>query len=135
MAVTIVYGDRETELAHAAADGERLWIAAEQLEAATGWAPSPLGLCRGDACVPGRSWVDERGRVDFAAFAAHLGHAVARDAEGGVWAFGPAAGRGLAEGSGPVAAPELELPDLDGRLRSLAEQRGKKVLLYCWASW
>jgi PAS domain-containing protein len=67
--------------------------------------------------------------------AAHLGHALARDEEHGVWAFGPPAARGAAAGAGPVAAPDFRLPDLDGRMHALSEQRGKKVLLYCWASW
>ena len=109
-------------------------------------------LCRGESCVPlpaarKAAWLDgpdrsdgEARRLDFAAFAAHLGHAVARDAERGVWSFGPAADRGAgASGSmtasGPVAAPDVRLPDLDGNLHSLSDYRGKKVLLYCWSSW
>jgi hypothetical protein len=34
-----------------------------------------------------------------------------------------------------LAAPDFTLPDLDGRLHSLAEHRGKKVLLVAYASW
>jgi peroxiredoxin len=55
-----------------------------------------------------------------------------------VWAFGPAADRGVSTASmasGPVAAPDFRLPDLDGKLHSLSDYRGKKVLLYCWSSW
>ena len=81
-----------------------------------------------------RDWFDGA-RFDFAGFAAHLGHAVARDAERGVWSFGPAAGGAAAEGEGPVMAPDFRLPDLDGALHSLSDHRGKKVLLYCWSSW
>ena len=32
-------------------------------------------------------------------------------------------------------APDFSLPDLDGRMHSLAEHRGKKVFLVTWASW
>ena len=34
-----------------------------------------------------------------------------------------------------LEAPDFTLPDLDGRLHSLSEQRGKKVLLVAYASW
>ncbi len=137
---TILFGSRVSELADAAADGERLWIPLDDLEGASGWSAKPEGLCQGDVCVPipkqkRGEWLDGQGaRLDFAAFAGHLGHAVARDDERGVWSFGPRAGRDAA-GSGPVDAPDFRLPDLDGALHSLSDYRGKKVLLYCWASW
>jgi hypothetical protein len=34
-----------------------------------------------------------------------------------------------------LEAPDFSLPDLDGRLHSLSEHRGKKVLLVAYASW
>jgi len=144
MAQTVLYGALETELAGAAADRDRLWIPLEDLERSTGWTAKPEGLCRGESCVPvpaarKADWLDEPEgegrRVDFAAFAAHLGHGVACDEERGIWAFGPPADRGAASGSGPVAAPDFRLPDLDGKQHSLSDYRGKKVLLYCWSSW
>jgi hypothetical protein len=141
MTQTLLYGGQDTELAGAAADRDRLWIPLDDLERATGWAAKPQGLCRGEVCVPvpaarRADWLDDGARrLDFAAFAAHLGHAVARDADRGVWAFGPAADRGAPGGSGPVVAPEFRLPDVDGNLHALSDYRGKKVLLYCWSSW
>jgi len=140
MAQTVLYGALDSEVVGAEADGDRLWLPLDELERATGWTARPEGMCRGDVCVPvpadrRADWLDGARRLDLAAFAAHLGHAVARDAARGVWAFGPAADRGAADGSGPVVAPDFELPDLDGALHSLSDHRGKKVLLYCWASW
>ena len=141
MAQTVLYGALETELAGAAADHDRLWIPLDDLERSTGWTAKPEGLCRGEVCVPvpaarQTDWIDGAARrLDFAAFAAHLGHAVARDAERGIWAFGPPADRGTSSASGPVAAPDFRLPDLDENLHSLSDYRGKKVLLYCWSSW
>ena len=147
MAQTVLYGARETELAGAAADRDQLWIPLDDLERSTGWTAKPEGLCQGETCVPvpaarEADWFDgpegAARRLDFAAFAAHLGHAVARDAERGIWSFGPPVdrgARGAVSASGPVAAPDVRLPDLDGNLHSLSDYRGKKVLLYCWASW
>jgi len=34
-----------------------------------------------------------------------------------------------------LEAPDFALPDLEGRLHSLADHRGKKVLLVAYASW
>jgi hypothetical protein len=141
MAQTILYGALETELGDAVSEHDRLWVPLAELERATGWTARPEGLCKGEVCVPAPAdrasgWFDAQARrFDFAAFAGHLGHAVARDAEHGVWSFGPAAERGAALASAPVLAPDVRLPDLDGRLHALSDYRGKKVLLYCWASW
>jgi hypothetical protein len=138
MAQTILYGALETELAGATADGDRLWIPLDELERATGWTAKPQGVCRGEVCVPvpadrTAAWLDGA-RLDFASFAGHLGHAVARDEQHGVWSFGPAVGRD-AGASSPVAAPDFRLPDLEGTPHALSDYRGKKVLLYCWSSW
>jgi hypothetical protein len=140
MPQTLLYGALETELAGASADRDRLWIPLDELERSTGWTARPEGLCRDEACVPvpaarQAEWFDGAGRLDFAAFAAHLGHAIARDEERGAWSLGPAADRGPVTGAGPVMAPDLRLPDLDGALHALSDYRGKKVLLYCWSSW
>jgi hypothetical protein len=138
---TILYGSLETEVVGAAVEGDRLWLPVDELERSTGWTAKPEGLCRGEVCVPvpaarEAEWIDaDRRRFDFAAFAAHLGHTVARDEERGIWAFGPPANRGAASASGPVVAPDLRLPDLDGTLHSLSDYRGNKILLYAWASW
>jgi hypothetical protein len=45
----------------------------------------------------------------------------------------PAAARAAQLAS--LEAPDFSLPDLDGRRHSLAEHRGKKVLLVAYASW
>ena len=141
MPQTLLYGALETELAGAEAERDRLWIPFDDLPRATGWEAKPQGLCRGEVCVPvpaarRADWIDDAARrLDFAAFAAHLGHAVARDEARGAWAFGSPADRGAVDGAGPVMAPDFQLPDLDGTPHRLSDYRGKKVLLYCWSSW
>src|SRR5258705_5509657 len=98
MPQTILYGALETELAGASADRDRLWIPLDELERSTGWTAKPEGLCRGETCVPvpaarKADWVDEAGRrLDFAPFAAHLGHPIPRHAGRGIRSFRPPRG-------------------------------------------
>ena len=116
------------------ADQERLWVTPSALLAATGWALKPEGLCRADTCVPlpaGGEWTDAQGRIDLAAFARFEGRPMVRDAERGVWAFGPAAQSGPAS----VQAPDFSFPDMDGKQHSLSDYRGRKVFLYTWGSY
>jgi len=141
MSQTILFENRETSIGGAKADGERLWVPLADLERASGWSLKPQGLCRGETCVPipaarKSEWLDEGAqRFDLAAFAGHLGHAVKHDDRRGAWSFGPPAGTASGAGAGPVIAPEFTLPDLDGKLHSLSAYRGRKVFLFCWASW
>jgi hypothetical protein len=109
---------------------DRLETTAEAFERATGWAIKPQGACLGDVCVPLPQAV-AGDRVDVAAVAGRLGMPVVSG--GGVHALGPATvgGRALAS----AAAPDLTLPDLDGRPFSLSSLRGQKVLLVAWAPW
>ncbi len=39
------------------------------------------------------------------------------------------------QGLASLRAPNFTLPDMDGKVHSLADFRGKKVLLVTWASW
>ena len=136
--MVIMFDERETELARGArTDGDRLWLEPEALEAATGWALKPEGLCRADACVPlpaDGSWTDDAGRVDVTAFATRFDRPVVHDHEHDVWAFGESAiARQQALDS--AQAPDFTLPDLDGRPHSLADFRGRKLFLYAWGSY
>jgi hypothetical protein len=56
------------------------------------------------------------------------------DAEFNAWCFGEAAAerkRVLTS----LDAPDFSLPDLDGRMHSPSDYRGKKVFVVSWASW
>lgn len=130
--------DGEVTLGAARAEEERLWVDGAGLEAATGWSLRPEGLCRGETCVPippRRVGEFVRGdRVDLAAVWRHLGHSVAHDESGAVWALGEGASERTAT-LRSLDAPDFTLPDVAGRPHSLSDYRGKKVLLVSWASW
>jgi hypothetical protein len=114
----------------------RLLLAAEELEAAFGWELKPEGLCQGDVCVPVRdraALVDEE-RIDLGAFAEALGRPIVIDSVERIAALGTAANTQAAS-MASLEAPDFELPDLAGRLHTLSEHRGKKVLLIAYASW
>jgi len=138
MKVTIAHESRETELAHAKADGEALWLERDDVERATGWQWKPEGLCRDDICMPlprtaGRP-MTEGNRLDVAAFWRHAGWPVVHDDASGLWVLGEGASR-RADALGSLAAPDFELPDLEGRLHRLRDYRGRRVFLASWASW
>ena len=102
-----------------------------EFERETGWELKPEGACRGDLCVPLSENAVQQGNVDVLAVAEQLRMPVVRDAAKGVFALGPAvlAGRQLET----AVAPELLLPDLEGRDFALSSLRGQKVLLVAWA--
>jgi hypothetical protein len=120
----------------AAIDGGRVRLAPDVLRRALGWELKPEGLCRDAVCVPVRGQgevVNDRG-VDLAAFAALLSRPLALDVTERVACLGAsAAERGLRLAS--LEAPDFTLPDLDGRMHSLSDYRGRKVLLVAYASW
>ena len=134
--VTLLYGTRSPHRVTAAPDGDNLWLSAADLHAATGWELKPEGLCQADRCVrvPQGTGLVSDGKVNVAAFAALLDQPVVRDVAHGVWSFGEASSARRAAMQS-LEAPDFTLPDLDGRLHSLSDYRGKKIFLVSWASW
>ena len=116
--------------------GDTVRLSREALQQALGWTLKPEGLCRGALCVPLRSGaaVESADGVDLAGVAAALGRPLALDAAERAAYLGVAASE-RARALAALEAPDFTLPDLDGRLHSLGEQRGKKVLLVAYASW
>lgn len=140
MPVTVIYGERPSSAASVAAEGENLWLSLEALRTTTGWELKPQGACLGDVCVPipsGREGEFVRAggsQFNLAALARLLNQPVVHDDTHNVWFFGEAAStRSAALLS--LQALDFTLPDLDGRMHSLSDHRGKKVLLVSWASW
>jgi len=116
--------------------GDTVRLTREALERATGWTLKPEGLCRGALCVPVRpgAALESADGMDLGAVAAALGRPLALDpAERAAYLGVGASDRARALAA--LEAPDFTLPDLDGRLHSLREHRGKKVLLVAYASW
>ena len=138
MPVTVLYGEQEArQPGDARQEGERLWLSADDLAAATGWVLKPEGLCKDEACVPlprDGSWRDEAGRIELTAFARRFGQPVVRDEEHDVWAFGESA-QAREDQLQSLEAPDFTLPDLDGRMHALSDFRGRKIFLYSWGSY
>jgi len=117
-------------------EGDSISLSPDVLQRALGWELKPQGLCRGDACFPVRdraALVRAHG-VDLRAFARILDRPFAADAEAGITVLGASAGDRASQ-LASMEAPDFTLPDLEGRLHSLRDLRGKKTLLIAWASW
>ena len=140
----VIYEGTPTELASASpfAQSADLWVTLQDLTRATGYVLKPQGVCRKELCFP----LPKKTRSDFlvkrdsvewfnlSAFARMLHQAVARDAQFDTWYFGPRQDTQNAFLSS-LDAPNFTLPDSTGKLHSLSDFRGKKVLLITWASW
>jgi AhpC/TSA family len=140
MSVTIIYADRSMSVENATAEENNLWLSLDDLCAATGWELKPQGVCRGEVCVPipagrERDFVRADGKMfNLTALAQLLNQPVVYDNDYAVWFFGEAV-NASDNASQSLQAPDFTLPDLDGKLHSLSEYSGRKILLVTWASW
>jgi hypothetical protein len=136
--VDIIYGENAVRGIEADTRGGALRLTAADLERVSGWVLKPEGFCRDDTCIavpPARK--DELasgGRLNLTALAALLGQPVVADPQHHAYCFGESAAE-RARKLRSLEAPDFTLPDLAGRMHSLSEHRGKKVLLVSWASW
>ena len=101
-----------------------------ELERRTGWAIKPEGACKEDHCVPLPS--RGQGPVDVRILAARLGMPLLHDQAHNVWCLGPESGGQVLSSA---VAPDITLPDLEGKPFTLHSLRGQKVSLVAWASW
>jgi hypothetical protein len=134
--VTIVAGDRVTEVVGIVTSDGSVELPPSELERATGWALRDEGLCRGDACVPVRdrsALLDDDG-ISLGGFARVLGRALATEPAARLAVLGEAATGTAIDGDG-LEAPPFTLPDVSGHPVSLADYAGRKRLLVFWSSW
>jgi len=139
---TIIYDGIATEVSVATSPSNDLWITTTDLTRATRFVIKPQGVCRDELCFPlpknrRAEFVLKKGATtwfNLSEFAKLIKQPVITDQKNGVYYFGARAAEqngGLAS----FAAPDFTLPDLNGKLHSLSDFRGKKVLLVTWASW
>lgn len=136
--ITLLTDDRTSSIATCEVAGDDLWLSEADLSRTTGFELKPEGLCRDDACFPlphGReAEIARGGEVNIAAFWRYRGGAVLASEARDVWLLRePASERASRMES--LQAPEFTLPDASGRMHSLSDYRGRKVLLATWASW
>ncbi len=138
---TIVYDDVATEVASASTDGGQLWITTLDLTRATRFELKPQGVCRDQLCFPvPKARANEFVRkssgatlFNLLAFAQLVNQPVAHDEALSTWYFGLRSDQ--RQGLASLRAPDFTLPDMAGKMHSLSDFRGKKVLLVTWASW
>ena len=139
---TVIYDGVATEVSAAPEASSDLWITTGDLTRATRFVIKPQGVCRDELCFPlpknrKTEFVSKKGATtwfNLSAFAKLIKQPVVVDQKNGVWYFGARD----TEQNGYLAsleAPNFTLPDLSGKLHSLSDFRGKKVLLVTWASW
>ena len=129
-------------LATSKAIGDDLWITLSDLTRATKFVLKPQGVCRDELCFPipkarKTAFLSVQGKVtwfNLSEFARLTRQPAAYDVENSTWFFGPRPEEQNKFVSS-LMAPNFRLPDANGKMRSLAEFRGKKVLLLTWASW
>ncbi len=140
----VVYDGKATELATASpfAESKDLWVTLAELTRATGFAVKPQGVCRAELCFPipkhrKSDFLAQRGKVtwfNLSEFGRLLKQPMTRDERQAAWYFGPRPDTQNAYLES-LQAPDFTLPDLQGKMHSFADFRGKKVLLITWASW
>jgi hypothetical protein len=116
--------------------GEAVRLQPADVAKELGWELKTEGLCRGTVCVAVRNAPDLANSDGIAldVLARVLARPLAIDvAERTAYMAASAAERGARLAS--LQAPDFTLPDLSGRMHSLADYRGNKVLLIAYASW
>jgi len=138
----VVYDGTPTKVVANEDSSADLWITMADLKKATGFVVKPQGVCREQLCFPlpkarKTEFISKEGSVSWfnlSAFAKLVKQPVARDEKNGVWYFGKREDE-RSTYLASLKAPNFTLPDLAGKTHSLADYRGKKVLLITWASW
>ena len=138
----IVYDGVATQIAAWPAQTGDLWTSIADLKRATGFEIKPKGVCRDQLCFPlpnnrKQEFVSKkRGTTWFnlSEFARLIKQPFATDQKNSIWYFGPRSEESNVFVSS-LEAPNFTLPDLSGKMHSLTDFRGKKVLLVTWASW
>jgi hypothetical protein len=140
--VTIIYDEKATEVGASVLESKDIWLSKKDLALATRFVVKPQGVCRDELCFPlpkkrKAHFLNRQGKTEWfnlSEFAKLIKQPTAFDEKQGVYYFGPRADAQNAH-LNSLEAPDFTLPDMNGKLHSLRQYRGKKVLLVTWASW
>lgn len=126
--LVLLHGPGTDELTVTVQGGELL-VGAAGLLAATGWELKPVGLCRGDVCVP----VPLPDPAPLSAVASALQRPLAVEvlADRAVAVLGEPGGATAAVGD---VVPELSLSDVDGNPVRVTGT-GRKTAVVAWSTW
>ena len=115
---------------------ETYWVLTSDITTTLGWEIKPEGLCKGDVCIPLPNAPDlvDGDTLNLTRLAELIGRPLAVSIEDQAAYLGQPLER-LAATVGQLDAPDFTLPDLDGKMHSLSDHRGSKLLLAAWASW
>jgi hypothetical protein len=140
----VIYDDAATELRtpFPFTQSKDLWVTLAELTRSTGFVVKPQGVCRSELCFPipkqrKADFLGQRGKItwfNLSEFARLVKQPIAHDEKLATWCFGPRP-EGQNSYLATLEAPNFTLPDRSGKLHSLSDFRGKKVLLITWASW
>lgn len=138
---SIIIYDEAATVVEPIQDAGQLWINIADLKRATGFELKPQGVCRDELCFPlpkarQQEFVRKAAGTEafnLTAFAQLVHQPVAHDQANAVWYFGLRADQRQELSS--LRAPDFTLPDMQGKMHSLSDFRGKKVFLITWASW
>ncbi len=140
--MTIIFDEKPTQVNVMLSESKDVWVTMKDLMSATRYVVKPQGICRDDLCFPipknrKAQFVNKQGKTEWfnlSEFARLVKQPVAFDEKNSIYYFGA---RPDAQNAhlNTLEAPNFSLPDMNGKLHSLADFRGKKVLLITWASW
>ena len=135
----VIYDGVATEVSAPAETSKDMWVTMKDLKRATKFVVKPQGVCRDQLCFPlpkarKAEFISKKGWFNLSEFARLVKQPFAVDEKHAVWHFGPRSDAQNAHLES-LDAPDFALPDVNGKSHSLADYRGKKVLLLTWASW
>lgn len=138
MTKVLATGQELTLTRDGARPSDQLWMSASELHTVTGWNLKPEGLCKDDACVPLAPDLLEKlvdgEQVNASGLWTALERPILHDDTFATWMLGEAA-EDRSRQLESLVAPDFSLPDIEGKLHSLSDYRGKKVMIASWASW
>lgn len=140
-AVSVITPEKTFTLEAAFVEKGELWIPQSDLKKVNGFELKPEGVCYKSMCIPlpknNAAWIKKSTAGSFfnlTAFAKKMDQQFVTDAKKEVFSF--AAVPDLANRQLPLGkAPNFKLKDRKGKTVRLSDFRGKKVLIWTFASW